>query len=72
MAARRTQAGGEKSAFLSGCEEAKRRLDLVDARRQIDPDYRAGFSGGAKAVPLSPAGSLVRGTILPPPPRDRP
>jgi hypothetical protein len=72
MAARRTQVGGDKSAFLSGCEETKRRLDTVDARRQIDADYRAGFSGGAKAAPLSPPGSLVPGTILPPPPRDRP
>jgi peptidoglycan hydrolase-like protein with peptidoglycan-binding domain len=71
-AARHAQAAGDKSAFLSGCEEAKRRLDPVDARRQSDGHYRAGFSGGAKAEPLSPAGSLVPGTIVPPPPRDSP
>ena len=72
MAARQTQAAGDKSAFLSGCQEAKRRLDPVDARRQSDSDYRAGFSSGAKAAPLSPTESLVPGTIVPPPPRDNP
>jgi hypothetical protein len=60
-AARWAQTAGDASAFLYGCEQVKQRLDPIDAHRQSDADYRAGFSGGAKVAPLSPAGSLVPG-----------
>jgi Restriction endonuclease len=44
---------GDRAGFAAGCEEAKRRLDPVDARRLADSDYRAGFSDGARQIPLS-------------------
>jgi len=42
MAARQTQAAGDKSAFLSGCQEAKRRLDP----RRRAPSERRRLPGG--------------------------
>src|SRR5262249_11665354 len=45
---------GEKSAFVAGCQEAKQRLDPLDARRQGEPQYRAGFNDAAKRMPITP------------------
>jgi hypothetical protein len=44
----------DRAAFAIGCEEAKRRLDPIDARRR-DPQYRAGFSDEAKRLPIAAA-----------------
>jgi hypothetical protein len=42
---------GDKTAFFAGCQEAKRRLDPIDARQVSEPEYRAGFSDAAKRLP---------------------
>lgn len=44
---------GNKTAFITGCQEAKRQLDPIDAKRLSDPQYRAGFNEGAEQLPLS-------------------
>lgn len=45
-------ASGEKSEFIAGCEEAKRKLAPIDDRRRTSPEYRAGFSDAAKQLPI--------------------
>jgi hypothetical protein len=42
-----------KMIFAAGCEDAKRRLDPIDARR-TDTQYRAGFNDEAARSPLNP------------------
>jgi TPR repeat protein/membrane protein implicated in regulation of membrane protease activity len=44
---------GDKTAFTVGCQEAKQKLDPIDARRLSEPDYRAGFNHRAEQLPLS-------------------
>jgi membrane protein implicated in regulation of membrane protease activity len=44
---------GDKAAFIAGCQESKRQLDLIDAKRLSEPQYRAGFNDEAKQLPLS-------------------
>jgi hypothetical protein len=41
---------GDKLTFTVGCQEAKRRLDPIDARRNSDPEYRLGFADAAKGL----------------------
>jgi hypothetical protein len=53
---------GDNAAFVSGCLEAKRRLDPIDARRRGEPQYRTGFSDGAKGL------SIAEATPTPSPP----
>jgi TolA-binding protein len=45
---------GDRSAFASGCADAKLRLDAIDAKRLSDPSYRAGFNDKARQVPIEP------------------
>jgi len=42
---------GERQLFAAGCQDAKRVLDPIDARR-ADAEYRAGFSEEAKRSPF--------------------
>jgi len=44
--------GDDEAAFIAGCEDTKRRLDPIDARRGSDPQYRSGFSDAAKTLPI--------------------
>ena len=67
MAEKRLAGGVDKSAFRTGCEEAKRRLDPIDDRRRTDLEYRAGFSSEASIAPLKSTTALPPGTIVPPP-----
>jgi peptidoglycan hydrolase-like protein with peptidoglycan-binding domain len=66
MADKRAAAGVDRAAFLSGCDEAKRRLDPIDDRRRSDPAYKAGFSSGASGAPLQPSNTLGSGTLVSP------
>lgn len=43
---------GDKSAFIDGCQDAKRHLDPIDAKRTSDSEYRAGFNDEARHLPL--------------------
>jgi hypothetical protein len=61
-----------KTDFITGCQNAKQRLDPIDAKRS-DPQYWAGFNDGAEQPPLSvsaapPPNQGVRATQPAPPP----
>ena len=45
---------GNQASYIAGCEEAKRRLDPIDAKRLGEPEYRAGFNDRAQQLPLLP------------------
>ncbi|HVA41361.1 MAG TPA: hypothetical protein VNF49_11900 [Candidatus Binataceae bacterium] len=59
---------GDKSAFLAGCQGAKRLLDPIDVKRLSDAMYRAGFNYGAEELPISPGTSPQTRTPSPAPP----
>jgi uncharacterized protein len=72
MADKRAAAGADRAAFLSGCDEARRRLDSIDDRRRSDPAYKAGFSSGFSGAPLKPSSTLGPGMLVSPPSLTRP
>lgn len=63
----------DRADYLSGCEEASRRLAPIDTRRLSEPEYRAGFNEAAQEEPIPPPGQSPPPTppapsVTPPPP----